>query len=113
MAAPPGGQAARGASSGGVAEFLELALVDGLLEGLFAGDLLRVEELLDRRVHGAHAESTARLHGVLELIELALADEVGGRRGVHQDLERHDAARLVGPLQQLLRNDAASEVESI
>ena len=53
MAAPPGGQAARGASSGGVAEFLELALVDGLLEGLFAGDLLRVEELLDQALLAA------------------------------------------------------------
>ena len=37
----------------------------------------RVEQLLDGGVHGAHAECAAGLHGVLELVELALADQVG------------------------------------
>ena len=49
----------------------------------------------------------ARLHGVLELVELALADEVGGGGRIDQDLERRHAALLVGALQQLLRDDAA------
>ena len=86
---------------------LELGLVDGLLVGLFAADLALIEQLLDGRVHGAHAELAAGLHGVLELIELALADEIGDRRRVDQDLERRDAALLVGALQQLLRDHAA------
>src|SRR5579862_7575982 len=101
-----GGARRRGASAG-VLQVLEPRLVNGLLVGLFAADLARVEQLLDRRVHGAHAELPAGLHGVLELVELALADEVRGRRGVHQDLERGDPTALVGALQQLLRDHPA------
>src|SRR4029077_4909237 len=94
------------ASLAGILQLLELRLVDGLLVGLLAGDLALIQQLLDRGVHGAHAELATRLHGVLELVELALAYEVGGGRGVHQDLQRRHAALLVGALQQLLRDDA-------
>ena len=66
-----------------------------------------IQQLLDSGVHGAHAERAAGLHGVLELIELALTNEVRSRRRVDQDLERRHAALLVGPLQQLLRDHAA------
>ena len=66
-----------------------------------------IEELLDGAVHGAHAELAARLHGVLELIELALADEIRGRRRIHEDLKRGYPALLVGALQELLRDDPA------
>src|SRR5437667_2457582 len=93
--------------SGGTLELLELRLVDGLLVGFLARDLALVHQLLDRAIHRAHAELTTRLHGVLELIELALADEVGCGRGVHEDLERGDPALLVGALQQLLRHHSA------
>src|SRR6266404_1206657 len=96
----------RASLSAGILHILELRLVDGLLVGLLARDLALIQQLLDRGVHGAHAELSPRLHGVLELVELALAYEVGGGGGVHQDLERRHAALLVGALQQLLRNDA-------
>src|SRR6195256_3027496 len=92
--------------SAGILQILELRLVDGLLVGLLARDLALIQQLLDRGVHGAHAKLSSRLHGVLELVELALAYEVGGGRRVHQDLERRHAALLVGALQQLLRDDA-------
>src|SRR5882672_10183624 len=85
-------------ASAGILQLLELRLVEGLL----AGDLALIQQLLDRGVHGAHAELPTRLHGVLELVELALAYEIGGSRRVHEDLERRHAALLVGTLQQLL-----------
>src|SRR6185312_9750587 len=52
-----------GARSGlaGVLDQLELALVDGLLVRLLAGDLPLIEQLLDGGVHGAHAELAAGL----------------------------------------------------
>src|SRR6266853_1413474 len=96
----------RASLSAGILQILELRLVDGLLVGLLARDLALIQQLLDRGVHGAHAELPPRLHGVLELVELALAYEVGGGRVVDQDLERRHPALLVGALQQLLRNDA-------
>src|SRR5580700_3342235 len=89
-----------------VLELLEARLVDGLLVGLGAADLPLLEQLLDRRVHGAHAELTAGLHGVLELIKLALANEVRGRGRVDEDLQSRDPALLVRALQELLRDDA-------
>src|SRR3977135_2071700 len=81
--------------SAGILQLLELALVDGLLVGLLARDLALIQQLLDRGVHGAHAELPTRLHGVLELVELALADEVAGGRRVHEDLSRPQPAMLV------------------
>src|SRR6202035_2309354 len=93
------------ASLAGILQLLELRLVDGLLVGLLAVDLALIQQLLDRGVHGAHAELPTRLHGVLELVELALAYEVGGGRRVHENLERRHAALFVGTLQQLLRDD--------
>src|SRR3989440_1413488 len=96
----------RASLSAGILQLLELRLVEGLLVGLLARDLALIQQLLDRGVHGAHAELPTRLHGVLELVELALAYEVGGSRGVHQNLERRHAALAVGALQQLLRDDA-------
>src|SRR6202012_2410900 len=77
--------------STGFAVLLELRFVDGLLEGLFARDLLGVQQLLDGGVHQAHARGGAALHGVLQLIHLALADEVGDRGCVDQDFQRSDA----------------------
>src|SRR5256884_1122852 len=92
-------------ASARILQVLELRLVDGLLVGLLAADLALIQQLLDRGVHGTHAELPTRLHGVLELVELALAYEIGGSRGVHQDFERRHAALPVGALSQLLRDD--------
>ena len=67
---------------------LELGLVDGLFKGGAAADQSLVVELLDCGVHRAHARRRARLHGRLELVDLALADQVRGRRRVDEELER-------------------------
>src|SRR5579872_691946 len=85
----------------------ELRLVDALLVGFLARYEALIEQLLNGRVHGAHAGLGARLHDVLELIELALADEIRGCRRIDEDLERSDPSLLVRPLQQLLRDDPA------
>src|SRR5205085_11624681 len=58
----------RASLSAGILQILELGLVDGLLVGLLAADLALIQQLLDRGVHGAHAELPTRLHGVLELV---------------------------------------------
>src|ERR1700733_12016225 len=83
----PGRSPGLSRASGLVLERLEFGLVDGFLVGLGAIDDTRVEQRLDGAVHGAHAEAATGLHGVLELVELALADEIGRRRGIDQDLE--------------------------
>src|SRR5215471_14496938 len=93
--------------SADILHWLELGLVDALLVGLFARDHSVFQQLLDGVVHRAHPVLAARLHGGLELVELALADQVRDRRRVHQDLEGRHAAALVGALQQLLGHHAA------
>ena len=77
--------------SGRVFDFLELALVEGLKIGLLAGDHCAVHEVLEGPVHRAHTHSTARLHDIFELLELALANEVGDGRRVDEDLKRRHA----------------------
>src|SRR5207237_4166949 len=108
LADGPADSRAAGASAG-ILQLLEFRLVDGLLVGLLAGDLALIQQLLDRGVHGAHAELPTRLHGVLELVELALAYEIGGSRGVHQDFERRHAALPVGALRS---EEHTSELQS-
>src|SRR5438552_12004162 len=71
-AARGGAAFARGAFNrmpilGGFLELLEFALVYGLFVGFLARDLARIEQLLNGRVHEAHAARRAALHGVLEL----------------------------------------------
>src|SRR4051812_47514602 len=46
-----------------VLDRLELGLGNALLVGLFAGDHPVLEQRFDGRVHGAHAELAAGLHG--------------------------------------------------
>src|SRR5260370_30091844 len=48
-------------ASAGILQLLELPLVDGLLVDLLARVLALIEQLLDRRVHVAHAELRTRL----------------------------------------------------
>src|SRR4029079_5477376 len=86
---------------------LELRLVDGFLIRVLAGDHGLVEQLLDRGVHGPHAVCGAALHGVFQLVELALADQVRDRGRVHHDFERRSPARFARFGQQLLRDHAA------
>ncbi len=54
-----------------------------------------------------HAGGRAALHGIFQLIHLALANQIRDRRGVDQNLERRDPALLVGLGNELLRDDAA------
>src|SRR6188768_2697249 len=72
-----------GTLSAVVLDRLELGLVHGLLVGVLAADHGFVEQLLDRRVHDAHAVHGPALHGVFQLVELALADQVRDCRRVH------------------------------
>src|SRR5690606_41960664 len=92
---------ARTRGSGDVLDLLELALVEGLQVSLLARNEAGVEQALERGVHRAHAFRGARLHHVLELLELALTDQVRDRRRVDQDLERGDAAAAGLPPDQL------------
>src|ERR1700730_17306965 len=68
------GVSSRSLSLGGFLEMFEFALVNGLFVGFLARDLARVQQLLNRRVHEAHAAGGAALHGVLQLIHFALAN---------------------------------------
>src|SRR6478736_1629699 len=86
---------------------LEFGFADALLVGLGSGDHSLVEELLDRRVHGTHAQSASRLHDGLDLIELALPYQVGRGGRIDEYLQRRHAALAVGPLQQLLGDHPA------
>ena len=62
---------------------------------------------MNGRVHQPHAGGGAALHRVLQLVHLALADQIGDRRRIDEDLEGRDAALLVGLRDELLRHDAA------
>src|SRR5262245_6972472 len=66
-------------SLGEVFGLLELGFVERVQVRLLSRDRAVVEQLLERRVHRAHPLARARLHHVLELLELALTDEI--RRG--------------------------------
>ncbi len=57
-------------------------------------------------VHGDHAVLRAGLHDRVDLVRLALADEVAHRRCRDEQLAGHDAAAPVPGRQQLLRADA-------
>src|SRR5688572_3951465 len=95
------------AARSGVFDVLELRFVVGVEVSLFARDQAVVVELLQRAVHRAHAFAAARLHDVFELLDLALANQVGCGRRVDEDLECNATARPVFPLDELLRDDAA------
>src|ERR1035438_5729536 len=58
----------------------EAVLVDGLLVRVLAGDEPIIEELLNGSVHGAHAHRCAALDRILQLIHLALANQIRNRR---------------------------------
>ena len=76
------------------------------LLGQGARDLALAHEGGQRGVHRLHAHAAARLERRVDLVRLALADQVAhGGRG-HQDLGGDDPARPVGRGQQLLGHDA-------
>ena len=57
-------------------------------------------------VHGLHALAEARLERRVDLVGLALADEVADGRRRDQDLGGDDASLAIGALEQRLRDDA-------
>src|SRR5438309_5222217 len=75
----------RASLSAGVLQILELRLVDGLLVGLLARDLALIQQLLDRGVHGAHAELSPRPPGGPRVVGVCPGFGVGGGRGGAQD----------------------------
>ena len=69
-------------------------------------DLARLHEVRERLVHRLHAEPAAGLHDRVDLVDLALADQVADRGRGDQDLDRDAPAAPVGRLEQLLGHDA-------
>ena len=64
------------------------------------------DELGKRLLHRLHPARGAGLHHRVDLLDLALADQVADGVVGEQDLERRDAALAVGGRQQRLRDDA-------
>ena len=77
----------------------------GALLGQRAGDLARPHQARQVGVHRLHPDRARGLHGGVDLVRLALADQVADRRGRHQHLAGDDAAHAVGGRQQLLGDD--------
>src|SRR3954469_17194381 len=74
--------------------------------GELAGDLVLAHELDEGGVHRLHAMCGAGLERRVDLVCLALADQVADRRSRHQHLGGDRAALAVGRRQELLRDDA-------
>ena len=73
--------------------------------GELAVDLAGADELGQRRVHGLHAVRRAGLEHGVDLVGLALADQVADRRRRDEDLGRDAPAGAVGGRQQHLGHD--------
>ncbi len=73
--------------------------------GEFLADLALAHERGQRGVHRLHPDGGARLQDRVDLVRLALPDQVADGRGRHEHLGRHDAAGAVGVRQQLLGHD--------
>ena len=69
-------------------------------------DLARADEAGERGVHRLHALGAARLDQRVDLVRLALADQVAHARGGHEHLGRDATALAVGGRQQRLGDDA-------
>ena len=77
----------------------------GALFGQLAGDLAGPHQPDEVGVHGLHPDRAGGLQGGVDLVGLALADQVSDRGSRDQDLGRDDAAGAVGGGQQLLGDD--------
>src|SRR3954447_17980096 len=81
-----------------------LDVVALLLAGLI-GDPATLHELRQVLVHRVHAVAGPGLQRAVDLVRLALTDEVADGRGRHQDLGGNGAARPVGGASQRLADD--------
>ena len=103
-----GKQRARRPSAGSVDDLSskELLRVVATLERHLLGDATRLDVCGERHVHRLHAERRAGLHHRVDLVRLALADQVAHGRRADQDLHGHGSRPPVGGLEQLLGHDA-------
>src|SRR4029079_1613283 len=74
--------------------------------GELARDLVLAHQLDERGVHRLHAVLCARLQRRVDLVRLALADQVADSRSRHEHLGGDRAALAVRRRQELLRDDA-------
>ena len=80
--------------------------------GLRRDDAL-ADELGETVLHRLHAALRRRLHDGVDLLDLALADQVPDGVVREEDLEARDAAEAVGGRQQGLRDDALERVREL
>src|SRR5436190_5355026 len=91
----------------GVQLDLQAQVVDavGVPERVLVADLARLEQVEQRLIEGLHAELARLLHDFLDLVHLALEDQVGNERGVEHDLDRGAAAPAFLQGDEALRNE--------
>src|SRR5206468_3991827 len=77
----------------------------GVAERVLVADLARLEQVEQRLIEGLHAELARLLHDFLDLVQLALEDQVGNERGVEHDLDRGAAALAFLQGHETLRNE--------
>src|SRR6266571_9260454 len=87
----------------------EAQVVDavGVPERVLVADLARLVQVEQRLVESLHAELARLLHDLLDLVHLALEDEVGNERRVEHDLDRGTAALALLQRNQAHRDHAA------
>src|SRR5258706_2409131 len=84
----------------------QLGWIAGELDCVFVGDFFVLIELLQRLVHGVHAEVLALADGGVELASLALFDGLADGGRVGHDFDSRQAAVAVCALHKTLRGDA-------
>src|SRR5256884_2524143 len=77
----------------------------GVPERVLVADLARLEQVEQRLIEGLHAELARLLHDFLDLVHLALEDQVGNERGVEHDLDRGTASLAFLQGDEALRNE--------
>src|SRR5688572_20466925 len=77
----------------------------GEAQGVLVADAAGLVEVEQRLVEGLHAELPRLLHDLLDLVDLALEDQVGDQRRVEQHLDRRGAALAFAQRDQALRDD--------
>src|SRR5579884_147835 len=99
--------------SGAAEHLAQLSLVAGVAEGLLVSDGLGLVELLQGLVHRVHAKVAAIADAGVEVARLAFLQLLfDGRRGGHH-LDRRQAARPVGPVDQSLGRHAEQRARQL
>src|SRR5437764_7365719 len=92
--------------SGPAAEPIEVLDVVALLHADLVSDLVRLHEVRQVLVHRVHSVPRTRLQRGVDLMCLALTDQVADSRCGHQDLGGHHTALSVGGLRERLADHA-------